>query len=466
MKNSNIYNNYTCDMCQNDFLFKYNESNVNVSFINCFEPNEILPNYNSCYYSCKTCEIEGNETYHNCIECKDDFKYEFNITNSNYKNCYINNPFDIETDSIIYYQDYSNKQLSDLVLNERIQTENDNETIQNIIDEIFNEFENNKIDSAMNPRIFNKNNIILLTSARNEENNITIDLCECENILKIEYNISKNDSLYILELIFEEQGMKIPKVEYEVYYPLNKSNILIKLNLTYCEGTKIEISIPVKINGTLDIYNPKSDYYNEICYKATSKSETDIILKDRRNEFIDNNMTLCEENCELMEYDYAKEKSKCSCDIKTNIPPIKEIKFNKNEFFKNFKDINNLINLNVMKCYKVVFKINCLKKNYGFFILSSIIIFYFISLLIFVTLSNTNLKKEINKIIWALKFNVIPIKNKKLKDKPVIVQKLKKKKKKRKIKTSDTNYKTNIDEKILKLTKITEHTKDAILEKS
>ena len=60
MKNSNIYNNYTCDMCQNDFLFKYNESNVNVSFINCFEPNEILPNYNSCYYSCKTCEIEGN----------------------------------------------------------------------------------------------------------------------------------------------------------------------------------------------------------------------------------------------------------------------------------------------------------------------------------------------------------------------------------------------------------------------
>ena len=47
------------------------------------------------------------------------------------------------------------------------------------------------------------------------------------------------------------------------------------------------------------------------------------------------------------------------------------------------------------------------------------------------TLSNTNLKKEINKIIWALKFNVIPIKNKKLKDKPVIVQKRKKRKKKR-----------------------------------
>ena len=198
--------------------------------------------------------------------------------------------------------------MSDLVLNEIIQTENGNGTIQNIIDEIFNEFENNKIDSAMNPRIFNKNNIILLTSTRNEENNITIDLCECENILKTEYNISKNNSLYILELIFEEQGMKIPKVEYEVYYPLNKSNFLIKLNLTFCERTKIEISIPVKINGTLDIYNPKSDYYNDICYKATLKSETDITLKDWRNEFVDNNMTLCEENCDLIEYNYVKKK--------------------------------------------------------------------------------------------------------------------------------------------------------------
>ena len=251
--------------------------------------------------------------------------------------------------------------------------------------------------------------------------------------------------------------MKIPKVEYEVYYPLNKSNILIKLNLTFCEGTKIEISIPVKINGTLDIYNPKSDYYNDICYKATSKSETDITLKDRRNEFVDNNMTLCEENCELIEYDYSKEKSKCSCDVKTNIPPIKEIKFNKNEFFKSFKDINNLINLHVMKCYKVVFKINCLKKNYGFFILSSIIIFYFISLLIFVTLSNTNLKKEINKIIWALKFNVIPIKKKKLKDKPVIVKKRKKKKKKKLIyKTSNMKNKINISEKKIELNKSNE----------
>ena len=63
--------------------------------------------------------------------------------------------------------------------------------------------------------------------------------------------------LYIY-LISEEEGMKIPKIEYEVYYPLYNKNNLTKLNLTLCKGTKIEISIPVKINITLDKYNPKS----------------------------------------------------------------------------------------------------------------------------------------------------------------------------------------------------------------
>ena len=108
-----------------------------------------------------------------------------------------------------------------------------------------------------------------------------MDLGQCEYNIKKDYNISENDSLYILQIISEEVGMKIPKLEYEVYYPLNNDgNELIKLNLTSCKGTKIEISIIVEINDSLDKYNPKSEYYNDICAKATSESGTDINLKD------------------------------------------------------------------------------------------------------------------------------------------------------------------------------------------
>ena len=39
-------------------------------------------------------------------------------------------------------------------------------------------------------------------------------------------------------------GMKIPKIEYEIYYPLNGHD-LIKLNLTVCKDNKIDIFIPI-----------------------------------------------------------------------------------------------------------------------------------------------------------------------------------------------------------------------------
>ena len=44
--------------------------------------------YKSCYNSCKICNISGTESFHNCLQCKDDYKYQ--IIYRDYKNCYIN----------------------------------------------------------------------------------------------------------------------------------------------------------------------------------------------------------------------------------------------------------------------------------------------------------------------------------------------------------------------------------------
>ena len=144
---------------------------------------------------------------------------------------------------------------------------------------------------------------VTLTTTKNEkndENNInvtTINLGDCEKILKEIYNISNNNSLFMKKIEVQQEGMMIPKIEYDVYYKLNGTK-LIKLNLSYCSNVKIDISIPVKINEKdIDKYNSSSGYYNDICYVATSDSGTDIILKDRKNEFIDNNKTLCQEYC-------------------------------------------------------------------------------------------------------------------------------------------------------------------------
>ena len=216
------------------------------------------------------------------------------------------------------------------------------------------------------------------------------------------YNISAFAFLYIIKLDIREEGMKIPKIEYEVYYSLyNKT--LIKLNLTLCKNTKIGLTIPVEINDSIDKYNSSSDYYNDICSKSTSKWGTDITLLDRKNEFINNNITLCEEDCELDSYNYVTKKAKCSCDIKINIPLIEEIKFDKNELFQRFTDLNRIVNLDIIKCYRIVFIKRNIKSNFGFFFMTFILFLYLVSLIIFLFLSFPKLKNDIKNIIFSLK---------------------------------------------------------------
>ena len=168
-------------------------------------------------------------------------------------------------------------------------------------------------------------------------NSSTINLGKCEKELKNVYNISEESNLYMLKIDTKQIGKNYPKIEYEVFYPLENGKIEI-LNLSFCNGIDIELSIPVIINDTIDKYNPKANYYNDICSKATSESNTDIPLCDRRDEFISNNMSLCEDNCELTGYDYNYKKAKCSCNVKTTLS-LDNVESDNKNILKNFIDI-------------------------------------------------------------------------------------------------------------------------------
>ena len=118
-----------------------------------------------------------------------------------------------------------------------------------------------------------KHSTITITTTENQKNekssnSTTIDLGDCENKIKDEYNISRDKSLYILKIDVKQESIKIPKIAYEIYYPLFGDN-LIKLNLTACKDSKIEFSIPVALTDDIDKINPASDYYNLHCYLFT-----------------------------------------------------------------------------------------------------------------------------------------------------------------------------------------------------
>ena len=82
---------------------------------------------------------------------------------------------------------------------------------------------------------------VILTTTENQKNNIksnmtNIDLGECENSLRLSYNLTDNETVYIKMLEIFQEGMKIPKVEYDVYAKVNGS--LVKLNLNSCQNNK------------------------------------------------------------------------------------------------------------------------------------------------------------------------------------------------------------------------------------
>ena len=287
-------------------------------------------------------------------------------------------------------------------------SQNNQELIQKLNRFIEDGININYLDIYKDLRISKDNITVELTTAllqelnENNSNLSSINLGICKDILKYNYDISDESNLYILKIEKEQKYKYYPLIEYEVFYPINEEKMEI-LDLNLCNDTDIEISIPIIINNnSIDKHNPKSDFYTDICYKVTSDDKTDILITDRRDEFVVKNLSLCEDICELISYDFINNKAKCSCDVKTEINLDEEHKtMTKKKLFKDFFDFQKITNIGIVKCYKTVFKINELIKNYGSFIIIFIFILYLICINIFYCKSWKNLNDEILKIILA-----------------------------------------------------------------
>ena len=152
--------------------------------------------------------------------------------------------------------------------------------------------------------------------------------------------------------IFQER-MRIPKIEYDVYCKLYGEN-LSKLNITICKDDEIYLYMPAKNIVNLDQLNKSSDYYNDICSNATSDSGTDIIHKDRQNEYI--YKTVCQDDCDFNNYNETSQKAKCSCKVKESSSSFFYMNIDRKKLINNFKHVYNLANLNLLVCVKKYFR--------------------------------------------------------------------------------------------------------------
>ena len=395
---------YGCSSLVSLNLNKFDTSNLNNSYemfkginsslnfcINETKNSIILSSLSSLNIGKLDCNkiCNGNE-YYICLEDKCPEEYKFLIPQK--RKCIKNCIFDD-----VYKYEYNNKcdKIENLInyLNTTSKM-NDSQIEENILrckELILNMNSENIISEIKDGQdiiIKMYKTIISLTSTENQNinknKNITrIDLGECENILKGEYNIPNNESLLIYKVDILKETMKIPRIEYEIYYPLNGSK-LEKLDLNKCPNMKIDINVPIIINEKdIDKHNISSNYYNDICYRTTSEHGADITLNDRKNIYIDNDMNACEENCKFEKYDKELNKSLCSCDIKTNFNLFSEVRKNSTLLLIGFKDLKSKINLKILKCYHIIFNNNGLAKNIGSFITFSVMLFQIIGIIIF-----------------------------------------------------------------------------------
>ena len=269
-----------------------------------------------------------------------------------------------------------------------------------------NDYNTNSLDEGKDQIIKFKKMEITLTSIENQKkmikhNKTAIDFSECENLLRIYYNISDNKALYMKKVDLYQEYLKIPKIEYNIYSKLNDTN-LIKLNLSICYNIKIDIFIPLIISEdeNIDEYNLSSEYYSDICYPAETDDSVDIIIKDRQKEFIEQNKTVCQENCDFSEYNYNTNKAKCSCYVE-ELSSSLYMTINITKLYESFKDVKNTINIKILKCYKVLFTKEGLIYNIAFYIIIIIISFHFICIVLFYIKGLKKVKKMIEEIVFA-----------------------------------------------------------------
>ena len=235
-----------------------------------------------------------------------------------------------------------------------------------------------------------------------------IDLGNCTEQIKEYYNISKNESLIILNMESKRNESNTNSGNNNNAFDIGKSSQIEiydnsgrKLELSVCkEDIKIlkyigdlkeELNIDKAINlakSGIDVFNASDDFFNNICHEYDNTDGKDIIINDRRND-IYKNVSFCDKGCSYQGMNYDLMIANCICDtsIIENSMENNNNTINNKEEKKGFESIKKSIiaslidfNYGVLYCYNLVFNIKFLKTNIGFY---SMLMLFFLQFICF-----------------------------------------------------------------------------------
>lgn len=383
------------------------------------------PQYKKCYSSCSLCDGGGNETNNNCSKCKTNYwwhptlpnqcvsicTYYFYVDSSSIYHCtpaktcpqsykYLKPDLGecVSTCDVGRYT-FEDKCLTDCPAGTEIKgTEcktldicqktqytisSSSATMANNIDTYGKNYCLEYLHTNKHVNIIeNKDNLYKVVIYKDEdcakefvEDLSSLDLAGCPVKLREEYHIPDDEPLTTLKMSIPRKGLP-DQLSYAFFRSLTGE----RLNLKFCEGEKVEVTVPINntkgVNVTLaqeladkgiDVYNSSDPFFNDVCFPYTSEDGTDVTLDDRRKNYYQN-VSFCEAGCSYNGVDLNSQEANCTCEVKTNfIDDILD-----NPLTGDFLEMLNDANFEVLTCAKQVFNINNIATNIGGWIIFGI----------------------------------------------------------------------------------------------
>ena len=247
-----------------------------------------------------------------------------------------------------------------------------------------------------------------------ERGEYSMDMTECENILRDIYNIDRNVPLIVLKFTKNDVSEKEQIFQYQIFHPITRE----KLNTSYCKNTTVDVYVPFELSEEQEsIYNNLIDqgydpfdlndrFYREICTPYTSENGTDVLLDDRE-EFIYSsivNATLCPTGCGYQEFSANKKYIKCECGANNSDIVTLDIEhLSGKNAYKSFLSTMKSTNYKVMICYNLVFNFKIFCHNYGSIIILILFGIYLIFIVYYCFKEISPVKVSISKLIFEEK---------------------------------------------------------------
>ena len=424
------------------------------------EENKILK---PCYDLCKTCEKEGNETFHNCLTCENNYAFREESLTIFRNNCFLN--IICESNRPYYYSEdgeYKCSKIAQCPKEAHLLIKEKNKCIKDCKKDNTYKYQyngnclNTCPNNTYNNNFLCKENIIekctlseieikldnfydneaisTLAQGYSDEFSYTNN-----HISKFKYN-NYDFIFYKNPNCISELSLNMPKFNFtdcynkvKDYYSI-KENLIIATNIKYLEsgystshsffnpnnGQKLDaeticknISITQEedilnkfkennidcdlllylIKQDINIFNLSDPFYTDICFPFDSPINKDITLKDRLLTFYPN-ITLCESGCENKALNLTDMTALCKCKFNDiiNNELIKDNIFI-NSITNEIVEIITQSNIEVLKCYKYIFKY--FQKSIGGFISLFLIFIHIILTFIYYRIDLSKIKNYI-----------------------------------------------------------------------